>query len=54
MDRQPISGEGAFLRLSRGYLKGETENGIIAAQDQALQNCNKNITNRNRQQMQYM
>ena len=35
-DRQLISKEGMFLRLSRGDLKGEIETEIIAAQDQAL------------------
>ena len=37
-----------------GHLKGQTECEITAVQDQALQTklpCNKNITNRNRQQM---
>ena len=51
-DRQLFGQEETFLCLSRGDLKGETENEIIAAQYQALQNqisCDKNITNRNRQ-----
>jgi hypothetical protein len=33
MDRQLISEEDTFLWLSRGALKGETENEIIAEQD---------------------
>ena len=37
MDRQNISEEDTFLWLLRGDLKGQTENEIIAAQDQALQ-----------------
>jgi len=36
-DRQLISEEDMFLRMSRGDLKAETENEIIVAQDQALQ-----------------
>jgi hypothetical protein len=36
-DRQLISEEDMFLRLSRGDLKDETESEIIAAHDQALQ-----------------
>ena len=36
-DRQLTGEEDAFLRLSRGDLKGENESGIIATQDQALQ-----------------
>jgi len=36
MDRQLISEEEAFLWLSRGDLKAETESEIVAAQDQAL------------------
>jgi len=46
-----IGEEDTFLWLSRGDLKGETESGIIAAQDQALQ-TKYPVTNRNRQQMQ--
>jgi len=37
LDRQLISKEDTFLRLSRGELKVETESEIIAAQVQALQ-----------------
>jgi hypothetical protein len=37
MDRQLVSEKDTFQWLSRGDLKGETENEIIAAQDQALQ-----------------
>ena len=37
MDRQLISKEDTFLWLSWGYLKGESESEIIAAQDQVLQ-----------------
>ena len=37
MDRQLIGGEGAFLWLLRGDLKGETESEIMTAQHQALQ-----------------
>jgi hypothetical protein len=36
MDRQVISEEDAFLWLSKGDLKAETESEIVAAQDQAL------------------
>jgi hypothetical protein len=36
MDRQFISEEGTFLWISKGYLKVETENEIVAEQDQAL------------------
>ena len=36
-DRQLISEEDTFLRLSKGDLKAETESEIVAAQDQALQ-----------------
>ena len=36
-DRQLISEEDAFLWLSKGDLKAETESEIVAAQDQALQ-----------------
>jgi hypothetical protein len=36
MDRQLISEEDTFLWLSKGDLKAETENEIVAAQDQAL------------------
>ena len=36
MDRQLISEEDAFLLLSKGDLKAETESEIVAAQDQAL------------------
>ena len=36
-DRQLTGEEDAFLRLSRGDLKGINESEIIAAQDQALQ-----------------
>jgi len=41
--------------MSREGLYGETESEIIAAQDTGITNqisCDKNITNRNRQQMQ--
>jgi hypothetical protein len=34
-DRQLISEQDAFLWLSKGDLKAETENEIVAAQDQA-------------------
>jgi len=37
MDTQLICEEDTFLYLSRGDIKGETECGITAAQDQALQ-----------------
>jgi hypothetical protein len=37
MDRRLISEEDTFLWLSKGDLKAETENEIVAAQDQALQ-----------------
>ena len=37
IDRQLISEEDAFLWLSKGDLKAETESEIVAAQDQALQ-----------------
>jgi len=37
IDRQLISEEDTFLWLSKGDLKAETENEIMAAQDQALQ-----------------
>jgi hypothetical protein len=40
VDRQLISEEGMFLRLSRGDLKGETDSEIITAQDQ---HCKPNI-----------
>ena len=36
MDRQLISEEDTFLWLLKGDLKVETENEIVAAQDQAL------------------
>jgi len=36
IDRQLISEEDTFLWLSKGDLKAETENEIVAAQDQAL------------------
>jgi len=36
-DRQLISAEDRFLWLLRGDMKGQTENEITAAQDQALQ-----------------
>jgi hypothetical protein len=36
MDKQLVSEEDAFLLLSRGDLKAETESEIIAAQEQAL------------------
>jgi hypothetical protein len=36
-DRQLISEEDAFLWLTKGDLKAETESEIVAAQDQALQ-----------------
>ena len=35
-DRQLIGEEDTFLWLSKGDLKAETENEILAAQDQAL------------------
>jgi len=51
MDRQLIIEEGRILWLSK--LKEDYEREIIAVQDQALQTkCDKNITNRNKQQMQ--
>ena len=37
IERQLISEEDAFLWLSKGDLKAETESEIVAAQDQALQ-----------------
>jgi len=37
IDRQLISEEDTFLWLSKGDLKAENENEIVAAQDQALQ-----------------
>ena len=37
IDRQLIGEEDAFLWLSKGDLKAETESEIVAAQDQALQ-----------------
>jgi hypothetical protein len=37
IDRQFISEEDAFLWLSKGELKAETESEIVAAQDQTLQ-----------------
>ena len=37
IDRQLISEEDAFLWLSKGDLKAETESEIVAAQHQALQ-----------------
>jgi hypothetical protein len=37
IDRQLISEEDAFLWLSKGDLKAETESEIVAAQDRALQ-----------------
>jgi len=37
IDRQLISEEDAFLWLSKGDLKAETESEIVAEQDQALQ-----------------
>ena len=37
IDRQLISEEDAFLWLSKGDLKAETESEMVAAQDQALQ-----------------
>ena len=43
MDRQIISEEDTFLWLLRGDLKGQTENEIVAAQDQALQ-AKKHVT----------
>ena len=36
IDRRPIVAEDALLWLSKGDLKGETENEIIAAQDREL------------------
>jgi hypothetical protein len=54
VDIQLIGGEDTLLWLLRGDLKGETGREIIAAQDQPLQTkClfDKNITNRNREQM---
>jgi hypothetical protein len=49
-DIQLISEEDMFPWLSRGDLKAEPENEIIAAQDEALNevSCNKNIANRKR------
>jgi len=38
MDRELVSEGDAFLWLSRGDLKGETESEIIVPQDQALPN----------------
>jgi len=55
MNRQHFSQKDMFVWFSRKDLKGETGSEIIAAQYQALQNqisCEKNISNRNRQQMQ--
>ena len=37
IDRQLISEEDTFVRLSQGDLKAETESEVMAAQDQALQ-----------------
>jgi hypothetical protein len=47
-DIQLISEEDIFLWLSSGDLKAETENEIIAAQNQALNkvSCNKNFAGR--------
>jgi hypothetical protein len=55
MNRQHFSQEDKFQWFSREDLKGQTGSEIIAAQDSALQNhisSYKNISNRNRQQMQ--
>ena len=54
MDRQLISEEDAFLLLSKGDLKAETESEIVAAQDQALHKkyYEKNTESRDRQHMQ--
>ena len=49
IDRQLISEEDTFFWLSKGDLKAETENEIVAAQDQALQ---QNMEQRYIQQMQ--
>jgi hypothetical protein len=37
VDKQLVSEEDTFLRLTKGDLKAETESEIVAAQDQALQ-----------------
>jgi len=37
IDRQIISEEDTFLWLSKGDLEAETQSGIVAAQDQAIQ-----------------
>jgi hypothetical protein len=57
IDKQLISEEDTFLWLSKGDLKAETESEIVAALRPSTANkipCNKNIANRNRQQMQIM
>jgi len=56
IDTQLTNEEVIFLWLSRTDLKAETKSEIMAAQDHALQTQYhaKNITNRNRQQMQTM
>jgi hypothetical protein len=49
MDRQRISEEDTFFWLSKGDLKGENENEILATQDQALNKkyyATKNIVHR--------
>jgi len=54
MNRQHFSQEDTFVLLSREDLKGETGSEIIAAKDPAQNqtSCDKNISNKSRQQMQ--